>query len=107
MKLLRTHVMDILAASLRAGAPAADLAALADGVRRILALSPAAPGILSRRDARIIAELIGPADPARLSAELAVHTDYRRPANVLPASGRRLLHREAPLRFLAATAFMR
>ena len=37
----------------------------------------------------------------------AVRYDYRRPSNILPASTRRLLHREAPPRFLAATAFMR
>lgn len=104
VKLLRTHVMDVLGASLRAGAPPADLAALTDGVRRILDLAPTAAGILSRRESQIISELLGAADPGRLAAEHAIHTDYRRLANLLPASGRQLFHREAPPRFLAAIA---
>ena len=107
VKLLRTHVMDILGTSLRAGASPADLAALSVGVGRIFALAPTVEGILSRREARILSELLGPADPGRLAAEHAILTDYRRPANLLSASSGRLLHREAPPRFLAAIAFMR
>lgn len=107
VKLLRTHIMDILGASLRTGAPQADLAALADGVRRILDLAPTAAGILSRREARIVTELLGTTDPERLAAEHGILTDYRRPANLLSASPRRILHREAPPRFLAAIALMR
>ncbi len=107
VKLLRTHVMDILGASLGAGAHPEDLAALSYGVERIVALAPTACGILSKREARIISELQAAADPARLATEHAILTDYRRPANLLPASGLRLFHREAPLRFLAAIAFMR
>jgi hypothetical protein len=107
VKLLRTHVMDILGASLRAGAPPADLTALSHGVHRILATAPTAAGILSRREARILSELTGPADPGRLAAEFAILRDYRRPSNVLPASASRLLHREAMPRFLVAVALMR
>lgn len=107
VKMLRADVMDILGASLRVGAPRADLAALSEGVRRILDLAPSAAGVVSRREARILSELLGPANPGRLAAEHAVRYDYRRPSNILPASTRRLLHREAPPRFLAATAFMR
>ncbi|MEO5533998.1 MAG: glycosyltransferase [Pseudolysinimonas sp.] len=107
IKLLRTHVMDILGASLQAGGPADDLAALSAGVRRIVELAPTATAILSRREARIVAELGRGADRDRLGAELAILTDFRRPANLIPASLPRLLHREAPLRFLAANAFMR
>jgi len=109
VKLLRTHVIDILAASLRAGAgaPPTDLASIGAAVQRILDLAPTAAGIVSRREARILSELLNAADPGRLAAELAILTDYRRPANVLPASYRRLFHREAPPRFLAAIAFMR
>ena len=107
VKVLRTHVMDILGASLGAGTLGADLTALSDAVRRILDSSPTAAGILSRREARIIAELTGTAVPERLLADLAVLTDYSRPANLLPASNRRLLHREAMPRFLAAVAFTR
>jgi Glycosyl transferase family 2 len=107
VKLLRTHVMDILGASLGAGMLRADLTSLSDAVRRILDLSPTAAGILSRRESRITTYLLGDADATLLAAELAVLTDYRRPANLLPASKRRLLHREAMPRFLAAFALMR
>jgi len=107
VKVLRTHVMDILGASLRAGVPPADQAALAYAVRRLSLLAPTAAGILSRRDSGILSELLGAANPKLLAAEHALRTDYRRPGNVLPASYRRLLHREAPPRFLAAFALMR
>ena len=107
VKLLRTHIMDILAASLRAGGSAADLAALGDGVQRILALAPSAYDIVSRREARILRELMTTADPIRLATQHAIHLDYRRPSNLVPASWRRLLHREAPVRFLAAIALTR
>lgn len=107
IKLMRTHVMDILGTSLAAGAPAADLAALAGAVGRIVQLAPTAQGILSRRHARIVTELTGAADPERLAVELAVASDYRRPSSVMPASALRLFHREATPRFLAAIALMR
>ncbi|MEO7720523.1 MAG: glycosyltransferase family A protein [Pseudolysinimonas sp.] len=107
VKLLRTHVMDILAAALCSQDPPGDLRALAAGVRRILDMSPRAMTLLSRREAGMLTELSGTADPARLSAELTIHTDYRRPANLIPAAASRLLHREAPLRFLTGIAFMR
>ena len=106
VKLLRTHVMDILGASLGAGTLRADLTALSDAVRRILNLSPTAAGILSRRESRITTYLLADADETLLAAELAVLTDYRSPANLLPASYRQLLHREAMPRFLAAIALM-
>lgn len=104
IKLLRTHIMDILAASLREGAPPADLAALSEGVHRILDLAPTAAGIMSRRESRILNELQGEADPNRLAAEHRILTDYRRPANLFSASPSKVLHREAPLRLLAAIA---
>ncbi|MHA6693999.1 glycosyltransferase family 2 protein [Homoserinimonas sp. A520] len=107
VKLLRTHVMDILGASLSAGAPAADFTALSVAVRRILATAPRVAGILSRREARIVAGLQGKANPDRLAADHAVLTDYRYPGNFLPASSSRMFHRESPLRFLTAIAFMR
>ena len=107
VKLLRTHVMDILGASLATGAPLSDLQALSDAVRRVLDLAPTAAGIVSRRESRILRELLDAADPGRLAGEHAVLTDYRRPANLLPASGRYLFHREAMPRFLAAIALMR
>lgn len=107
VKLLRTHIMDILGASLRTGAPSEDLASLSDGVRRILQMAPTASGILSRGEARIVSELLGAGSIERLVADHANLTDYRRLTNLWPASNSRLLHREAPLRFLAAIALMR
>ena len=106
VKILRTHVLDVLASSLRAGAPGHDIADLGEAVRRLISFAPTASGILSRRESRIVSALAaGSPDLARLAADLAVHTDYRRPSNLLPASLGRLLHREAPLRFLAGVAF--
>lgn len=107
VKLLRTHLMDILGASLRAGALPADLAAVSLGAKRIVELAPSARGLLSRGEARVVSELLGPADADRLTRDHAVLTDYRRPSNLVPASAARVLHREAPLRFLAGIAFMR
>lgn len=107
IKLLRTHVMDVLALSLASGAAPTDLAAIGGAVRRILDFSPSAIGIVSRRESRILTELLGRADAGRLAAEHTVLTDYRRPSNLVPATLSKLLHREAPLRFLAAIAVTR
>jgi hypothetical protein len=107
VKLARTHIMDVLGASLAAGAEPEDLSALGDGVRRILAMAPDAAKVVSRREARILAELATTANAEPLRVEHARLTDFRRPANLLPASSLRLLHREAPLRLLAAFALMR
>jgi hypothetical protein len=105
IKLLRTHVMDVLALSLASGSSPTDLAAIRGAVRRILEFSPSTIGIVSRRESRILRELLGPTDPGRLATEHAVLTDYRRPSNLMPATLGKLLHREAPLRFLVASAF--
>jgi hypothetical protein len=107
IKLLRTHIMDILSASLSGEAPSADLADLSGAVQRIVDLAPTATLIMSRREVRIIRELVGARHVATLTAELAVLTDYRRPANLIPASPWHILHREAMPRFLTAIALMR
>lgn len=107
IKLLRTHLMDILGASLRAGAPADDLAALSEAATRILDVAPSSLGPLSRREARIVRELVGGRDRHVLAVEHGRLTDFRRPANLLPSSLAKALHREAPLRILPALALMR
>lgn len=111
VKLLRTHVLDILGVCIRAGSPRADLVELRRAVTRILALAPTAIEIVSRRDAKILQGVIAGADAGDLASEHSRHTDYRRPGsligNLMPSSPGRILHREAPLRFLAATALMR
>jgi len=107
IKVIRTHVMDVLATSLDGEDWATDAQAIAHALRRLTAVAPRAKAILSRREASIVDELLGSADHARLQRERAVLTDYRRPSNLLPASLRRLLHREAMPRFLAAVAVTR
>lgn len=107
VKLLRTHIMDILGASLAAGTPTADLAALSEGVQRIVAIAPKATSIMSLRESRILSELGSDANLELLSSEYRILTDYRRLSNLLPASLRNVFHREAMPRFLAAIAFMR
>lgn len=104
VKFIRTHLMLTLAARVRAGAmDAVERAALAEVARRIVDLAPTSLQIVSRRDARIVrAVLAGIADQRALADDVAVRTDYRRPGNLLSAAARRLGHREAPLRFLAA-----
>ena len=104
VKLLRTHVLDVLALALAAGSNPTDFAAIGDAVRRILEFAPSAMGIVSRRESGILRELLGAADSGRLAAEHAARFDYRRPSNLMPASLGKMLHREAPLRFLAAIA---
>lgn len=111
VKLLRTHVMDILGAALQTGSRPDDLDAVKAAVQRILDLAPSAIGIVSHRDARILRGVMGGVEPGALAMEHAAHADYRRVdrllGNVLPASPRRMLHREAPPRYLAAIALMR
>lgn len=104
VKLLRTHVMDVLNSAV-VHAQADDLAAIASAVHRIEAISPRARAVVSRRDAAILAAACARSPEIDvLRAELAVRTDFRSAANVLPARALYLLHREAPPRFLAAVA---
>jgi hypothetical protein len=107
VKLLRTHIMDILGASLGRGASEQDLVALSRAAHRIVDAAPSAVGVLSRREARIVGELLDDPDPRRLAADHSLLTDFRRPSNLLPASWGRMFHREAPPRFLGSLAFMR
>lgn len=107
IKLLRTHIMDVLGLALQTDQPEETLR-VAEAVRRIEAIAPQARSIVSRRDAGILKELDSE-EPnlAKLSVDLGIRTDFRRPKNILSGSGTQLLHREAPLRFLAATFFAR
>lgn len=110
VKLLRTHIMDILGACIRAGSTHADRVALSEAVERIVAFAPSAIDLVSRREARILQGLRDGIDVVELAADHAAHTDYRHPAallgNVIPNRPSRILHREAAPRFLAATALM-
>lgn len=104
IKLLRTHVMDVLSAAL-VHLDEGDMAAIATAVRRIGAVAPRATQVVSSRDARILAMVSASSpDLAALARDVAVRTDFRRVANVVPARAARFMHREAPLRFLGAVA---
>ncbi len=107
IKILRTTIMDVLGAALRAGARREDLDALSEAVRRVVNFSPSARGALGLHEAAVISELLGRAEPAVLSLHHSRHLDYWRPSNLVTASPTSLLRREAPLRLLAAFALMR
>jgi len=106
VKMIRTHLMAGLSSRLMSGEiTAPDRNALAEIARRLVAVAPEALEIISRRDARILQMIVGGApNQDTLRAELAIRTDYRRADNLLSASLLRLLHREAPVRFLTALA---
>lgn len=107
VKVLRTHVMDILAASLRNGLPDADRAALVVAVDRIVELAPTSRHVLSRRDDLLLRMLASGASPSAIAAEHSRRQQWTSPATVLPARMSRVLHREAPLRFLVAALLSR
>lgn len=107
IKLLRTQIMDVLGASIGAGLPDSDRRAISHAIARLKDFAPRAPKALSRGEARVLAALGGESTAEHVTGLHATLTDYRRPANLIPASLRLALHREAPLRFLTATALMR
>lgn len=103
VKLLRTHLMDILRDALPQGP--AELGVVGEAARRIRGRAPGAFRVLSRRDARIVETVAAEhPDAASLAADLAVRTDFRRPSNLVTTDPRALLAREAPLRLLTAIA---
>lgn len=107
VKILRTHVIDVLRACLRDGLSEPDLVALSDSVQRLNEFSPGAMRVLSRRESRVIGALANTPELDRLEAELERLYDFWRPSNLMSASMNVSLHREAPLRLLAAFAFAR
>ncbi len=107
VKLLRSTVMDVLFGALDADSLDQDRAALRDAVLRILTMAPTAIHVVSRRDSRILRHLVDSSQGLDLAAESRRRTQFWRPTNLMPARLRYVLHREAPLRFLAALAFMR
>lgn len=106
VKILRTHVMDVLSVALDQRPDPANLRVIADAVRRIDAIAPGARSNLSRHDVHILDSLAKPApDVVALRAAVSVRTDYQRISNLFPADVRRVFSREAPFRFLTAVAF--
>ncbi len=81
-----------------------DRAALAAVGARLAAFSPSAPTVLSRADGRLIAAILdlGTSD-AELDRRSALRRRFLSAAALVPSRISRLLAREAPLRFSAAT----
>jgi len=102
-KILRTHILDVMASALAQGTPD-DLRALSVAVARVLEAAPTASRPLSRLEHALISGLTGGDDVNHLHALMASRYAFHRPSALLTPRWRDVLHREAPLRFLAATA---
>jgi glycosyltransferase involved in cell wall biosynthesis len=102
IKLLKTHIMDVLAVALETNA-ISDLVQIADAIQRVCNLSPGVLDIMSRRDTAILNGVTAGANANALSDQLAIRTEYLRIDNVLTSLPIRVLSSQAPLRFLAAT----
>ena len=77
---------------------------LARVTRRLLAAAPGCADPLSLADADLLGAVLDPGVPAdRLLALAAARRRHGRPRTLLPSSWRHVLHREAPLRFMAAS----
>lgn len=105
VKLLRTHILDVATVSAKSS-NRQDIADLAAASERILELSPDALRYLSRTEARAIRALRAKAEPDQLWRLLNQRYEFWRPSNLLPDSLFHIIHREAPLRLLAASAFV-
>ncbi|HSP60368.1 MAG TPA: hypothetical protein VLO09_04845, partial [Ornithinimicrobium sp.] len=87
---------------------AGERAGLAGTTRRVLAAAPGCADPLSLADHDLLAAVLDPAVPAeRLLALAAARRRHGRPRTLLPSSWRHVLHREAPLRFMAASLLAR
>ncbi|WP_289017109.1 glycosyltransferase [uncultured Ornithinimicrobium sp.] len=82
----------------------AERAELARVTRRVLAAAPGCADPLSLADADLLGAVLDPGVPAdRLLALAAARRRHGRPRTLLPSSWRHVLHREAPLRLMAAS----
>ena len=84
----------------------ADRAALAHVADALGGFAPAALEMLSRADSALVTAIRDPSVPdAALDARSSARRRFATPAALLPARSGRILAREAPLRFAAATWF--
>ncbi|MBO2988385.1 glycosyltransferase [Leucobacter tardus] len=108
-KYLRIHVFG--AAYYRAVRNAwlpGDREALAEAVSRVLEAAPLAAAPLSRADHALLDAILDLSVPdAALSAFALARRRFGRPSTMIPGSLKHLLHREAPLRFMAASLLVR
>lgn len=105
IKLFRTHLMEALRSRFLDSAPPVrgEREAFAAATRRIVDVAPEMLGIVSIIDRRLLRSVMDPeSSPESIVALLHKRTVLLRPANLISASFGRLLHREAPLRFIAA-----
>lgn len=85
-----------------------DREALAAAASRVQSAAPRAAEPLSRADRRLLDAILDLSVPnAEVSALARARRRFGRPDTLLPRSARYLLHREAPLRFMAASALVR
>ena len=84
-----------------------DRAALADAIRTVLAAAPGCELPLSIADRRLLAALQDLTVPdAQVNSLALARRRFGRPTTLVPQSLRHLLHREAPLRFMIASALV-
>lgn len=104
IKILRIHVFDAIRA--RIDPPdriLPHLAGLAEVVDRLATIAPGVVRLLSRADRRVINELRSEhPDPQRILVLLDARWNYRTISAILPCNPFLILHRQAPLRTLAA-----
>ncbi|MET0843560.1 MAG: glycosyltransferase family 2 protein, partial [Mycetocola sp.] len=109
IKLLRIHIFGIVTnRPSPAGWTPADRLDLAEMTGTLLGIAPAAAGILSRADGRLLDAIQDPAGPTQRLLDLGrARRRFARPASLLPGDLRHLLAREAPLRMITASALVR
>lgn len=104
-KFVRTHFIEALRRRFLDGAEPdlGEREALAAVAHRIVELAPELQGIVSVLDRRLLDAVRDPGSNASaIVTLLQQRLELLRPVNLLSASPRYLLHREAPLRFIAA-----
>lgn len=105
VKFLRIHVFGAVFYRDRAEIwTGAERDSLARQVEELLAAAPSAPAVLSRADRALLDACLDPDVPAPvLIARAKERRRHGRPATVLTQDLSHVLHREAPLRFMAAS----
>lgn len=103
-KLIRVHVLGALGRRTVDDAVVRDAAS---ALESLLEAAPSAPDALSRLDGDLIALVRRGAPAAEVAALVERRRRYAQPTAVLTPSLRRVLHRDAPLRFLAASQLAR
>ena len=109
IKLLRIHIFGIVTnRPSPAGWTQSDRLDLAEMTRTLLAVAPAAAGILSRADGRLLDAIQDPTASTQRLIDLGqARRHFARPGSLLPGDLRHLFSREAPLRMITASALVR